>query len=148
MENNFQLTYPLDYQSRKIIKDLVAFPVPVQLKNTEPATAANYGVFFTAPKDKSYAVASVSEIHGTKGTDGSAVTLQIERLQGTEALDSGDEILATAFDLKGADNTVQYGILKQTDVTVVQNGNRLALKDAGTPTSVANLQVTVWLIEL
>lgn len=138
-----QLTSPIDATSKQVIFGLVQYPICVRIQNTDAATAANYGVFFTA--DKTYRVVSAVEIHGTKGTDASAVTLQIERLQGTEAPDSGDALLTTAFDLKGNNNTVQYAALVKTDAVFLARGDRLCLKDSGTLTAVANLQVTVYI---
>jgi len=137
------LSMPIDPTSKKIIYDILPIPVSTRLKNTDPATAANYGVFFVA--DRAYVFVSAAQTHGTKGTDAGAVTLQIERLQGTEALNSGDEILKTAFDLKGTINTTQYGEPKTDGTNQIFKGDRLALKDAGTLTDVANLAVTVYL---
>lgn len=116
--------------------------IPATLPGTMPATAANYGIFFIATR--SCFVKSVSEVHTTAGTNGGAVTLQIERLQGTEAPDAGDALLTTAFDLKGTANTVQEGILvANKTLTALAPGDRLCLKDAGTLTDVAGLNVTV-----
>ena len=139
----FPLRRPLDTQSKQLIRELAIFPVSVQLKNAEPATAANYAPFFIS--DRSMIVVAVSEVHGTAGTDAGAVTLQIERLQGTEAPDAGDTLLASALSLKTTANTVQYATLVGTDVIRLGRGDRLCLKDAGTLTSVANLIVTVYL---
>lgn len=141
MEN--QLRHPLDATTKKVIKDTVILPVSVSLANTTPQTAANFSTFFVA--DRSYIVQSVTEVHGTAGTDASAVTLQIERLQGTEALDSGDEILSSTINLKGTASTVQYGTLKSSDVIVLLRGDRLALKDSGTLTALKDVTVTVQL---
>lgn len=116
------------------------------LPGTSPATAGNYGTFWTAPFPCT--VIGFTEVHETAGTNGGAVTLQLERLQGTEAPDSGDALLFTAISLKATANTVQIGILKmdRSDGVGLVNlsaGNRLALKDAGTLTSVAGLSVAV-----
>lgn len=138
-----QLKFPLDNRSRRIIEDLTIYPISVRLQNTDAATAANYGVFFVA--ERQYVVLAVAEVHGTAGTDASAVTLQIERLQGTEAPDSGDALLSTALSLKATANTTQYGQLVTTGVTALERGDRLCLKDAGTLTAVANLCVTVYI---
>lgn len=137
------LTPLLDVTSRRTIKRLVPVPIAVRLKSTEGATAANYGTFFTA--DKTYNLVSANEVHGTKGTDGSAVSLQIEKLTGTTAAGSGTVLLSTAFNLKGTINTVQYGALVTTGATVLNSGDRLALKLTGTPTAVADLVATVFL---
>ena len=49
---------------------------------TDAATAGNYGVFWIAPVNCS--VISVREVHQTAGSDGSAVTLNIEKLTGRQ----------------------------------------------------------------
>lgn len=107
------------------------------------ATATNYGKFFIALRP--YEVIEVAEVHGTAGSDGGSVGLNIERLQSTEALGSGDEILVSDFDLKGTIDTV---VTKKT--SDLQNrqllvGGRLALKDTGTLTAVADVCVTILL---
>lgn len=111
------------------------------LFGTSAATAGNYSIFFTATRP--CIVKRISEVHTTAGTDGSAVTLQVERLQGTEAPDSGDVLLQTAFDLKGTANTVQEGTTVTTTVLALAVGDRLCLKDSGVLTSVAGVNVTV-----
>ncbi len=112
------------------------------LPGTQGATAGNYGIFFTATRP--CYVKRISEVHTTAGTDPGAVTLQVERLQGTEALDAGDALLVTAFNLKGTANTVQTGSLVTTPTLLSLNeGDRLALKDTGTLTAVAGVNVTV-----
>ena len=116
--------------------------VTATLPGTIPATAANYGIFFTATFPCS--VKAVSMVQTTAGTGAGTVTLQLERLQGTEAPDAGDELLATAFNLKATANTVQEGVLvARKTLTALAPGDRLCLKDVGTLTSVAGLNVTV-----
>lgn len=141
--NVTQLVQPLDAVSKQTINGLIQFPVATRLKNTDAATAANYGVFFIA--DKTFRVTSVTEIHGTAGTDGGTVSLNIEKLTGTQAPDGGKVILTTAFSLKTTINTVQYGTLVTNDPIILLRGDRLCLKDAGVLTAVANLTVTVYL---
>lgn len=117
--------------------------------------AANYGVIFTAPFD--CVVSYVSEVHQTAGTNGGAVTLQLEKLTGTQALDAGGEILSPAIDLKATANTVTVYPDSFTSTTFSQDitsnkkhytlkkGDRLALKDAGTLTDVAGINVVIGL---
>ncbi len=146
-ENKQQLNFPIDVISKRIIRDSVVIPITTKISGTNAATAINYGRFFTA--DRPYIVVGASEVHGTAGSDGSAVSLQIERLQGTEALGAGDVLLSTAFDLKGTADTVQYGTLTTSGtLLILSRGDRLALKDSGTPTSVADVQVTVFIKQL
>jgi hypothetical protein len=52
--------------------------VSALLAGTTPATAANYGVFFTAPFKCQ--LVSVVERHETLGTDGSAVTIMVKKV--------------------------------------------------------------------
>lgn len=134
---------PFDASTRRAIQTLVIPPITVSLPDTTAATAANYGTFFTA--DRAYRVLSAAEVHLVKGTDGGAVTLNIEKLTGTTAPDSGVTLLSTAFDLKGTINTVQFGSMVVTDATYLKRGDRLCLKDAGTLTAVAFVNVTVYL---
>jgi len=124
------------------LKDPRIFQVVHNLDGTAPATTANYGKFFVAVKK--CMVRAIREVHTTKGTDGSAVTLMIELLQGTEASGSGDDLLTTTFNLKGTDETVQAGTLTATKAHLeLSAGDRLNMVDTGVPTTVAGLCVTV-----
>lgn len=111
---------------------------------TAAATATNYGVFWIAPAGCT--VVGFQEVHQTKGTDGSAVTLQLEKLTSTEAPGAGVDLLDTALSLKANINTVQTADMARTytnskpDVGMLA-GDRLCLKDAGTLTAVANVTV-------
>jgi len=114
------------------------------LEGTAAATAANYGVFFTAvfPVE----VAAVVATFKTAGSDGSAVTLNIEVLTPGQALDAGTTVLRDSFNLKGTINTpVTKSGSDLTQNRVLNPGDRLALKDAGTLTAVEALSVTVYL---
>ncbi len=109
------------------------------LPGTEPATAGNYNLFFTAPFQMRLQAANL--VFSTLGTDGSAVTLQIEHLTLTTAPGSGTSLLGVPFNLKAAINTVQYGsfaAIKKSSF-ILKKGDRLALVLTGTPTAVANL---------
>ena len=112
------------------------------LFGTQAATAGNYSVFFTAPYAMS--VSKITESHAVLGTDGGAVSLDIEKLTGTTAPGSGTKITSAVIDLKGTINTVVTASLSTT-IGVVQLavGDRLALLLTGTPTSVANVNVTL-----
>lgn len=119
------------------------FVVNATLPGATAGTAANYGKIFIAPFICT--VTSIKEVHGTAGSDGSAVTLSVERLQGTEALGSGDELLAaTKIDLKGTADTVQTKALTSTTAHLtLAAGDRLGLVDTGTLTAVADMCVTI-----
>ena len=80
----------------------------------------------------------------TLGTDAGAVSLNIEKLTGTRALDEGSAMLSTAFDLKASINVVRTGTLTTaSSVRSLARGDRLALDDAGTLTAVANVTISV-----
>jgi hypothetical protein len=122
------------------------FIITAQLVGTEPATAANYEVFFIAPKP--CMVLEVREVHRVLGTNAGAVTLNIEKLTGTQALDAGVTLCKTAFNLKSTINTVVTKKYADLQNLVLAAGDRLALKDAGTLTAVAGLTITLYLIYL
>lgn len=108
----------------------------------DAATAANYGTFWIAPVKCT--VVNVWEVHETAGSDGGAVTLDVEKLDGTTAPGSGDSVLASTIDLKATANTVQTATITTTlaDRNLAK-GDRLALVDTGTLTSVANVTVVI-----
>ncbi len=112
------------------------------IQGTAAATAANYGVFFIVPA--ACVLTKVQEVHQTLGTDAGAVTLDIEKLTGTQALDAGVAMLASTFSLKATINTVVTGTLSATLTSrSLVAGDRLAMKDAGVLTAVANVTVMV-----
>jgi len=99
-------------------------------------------IFFVAPFR--CRVTKISEVHATVA--GQAGTLTVERLQGTEAPGSGDDLLATTkVDLTATINTVQSPALTATVAhLVLEVGERLCLKLAsGAATSLANAALTV-----
>ena len=110
------------------------------IAGTAAATAANYGVFWIAPFACN--LISFKEVHQTAGGDAGAVTVTLEKLTGTQALDAGVVMLSAALSLKAIADTVQTGVLTNTFTDRnLAIGNRLALKDSGTLTSVANVSV-------
>jgi hypothetical protein len=97
--------------------------------------------FFIA--DRPYRVVAARQVHGTAGTDGSAVTLQVEICRRTVAVGSGDNTLSSAFDLKGTANTIQIGAFLDRGIVVINTGDRLVADVAGTITSLVNNTCTV-----
>lgn len=98
-------------------------------------------VFFIAPVPCE--LVFVSEAHGTAGSDGGAVTLQVERLQGTEAAGgNGDALLSATIDLKGTADTVQTGTIVSDGTQELAAGDRLGVNITGTATAVAGACVT------
>lgn len=110
------------------------------LPGTTPATAANYGAFYIVPF--TCILTNFQEVHETAGSsDG---TLMLEKLTGTEAPGAGTDMLASAIDLTATANTVQTGVLSATTANLnLAIGDRLAIEDAATLTSIAGLSVIV-----
>jgi hypothetical protein len=118
--------------------------ITAQLQGAVPVTAANYGQFFIAPYD-----CVVRQIDASWRTASSSGTLQVERLQGTEAKDAGDDLLASTISTAGAAETVNTGTLTTTTENLqLSAGDRLGLVNGGTLTSLADLCVTVILTPL
>lgn len=91
-------------------------------------------------------VVAVSEVHGTAGSDGSAVTADIKKCTGTTAITSGTSILSSTFNLKGTALTPQTGTLVNSISTItLATGDRLALDVTGTTTAVADVILTMYL---
>ena len=110
---------------------------------TDAATAGNYGVIFIATRPCE--IMKISEAHTNAGTDATAA-LNVERLQGTEGLNSGDEVLVTDINLNttAADTvTSRKGVELQN--TRLNHGDRIAIKDVGDITAVAGVCVTIYL---
>ncbi len=116
--------------------------LPYTMVGGSAATTANYSVFFTAPI--SMTLSGITEVHVVKGTNGSPVTLQIEKLTDSQAPGTGVSLLTTAFDLKGTINTVVNGQLVTTIGSIqLKKGDRLGLVPTGTLTAVSNVTVTL-----
>jgi hypothetical protein len=126
--------------------------VTAVLSGTAPATAANYGVFYTvggsdtprAGTKAIYEVTSITARWETAGSDGSAVTLAVSKVPSGTAKASGTTVMSGTIDLKGTANTVNTATLTATLANrrlIV--GDSLALILSGTPTAVAGLSVTV-----
>ena len=130
--------YEMDQFDWRLLKNRPAIVIRHILAGTSAATAGNYGVFFIAPFPCE--VLSVREVHETAGADAGAVTLDIEKLTGTQALDGGVAVLSSTINLKGTANTVSTGTLTGTRANrLLALNNRLALKDSGTHTAVAGV---------
>lgn len=124
------------------ISQVIFFPISTRVPDTAAATAANYGYFFVA--DRPYEIISITERHKTAGTDGGAVTLQVEKIPTGTAKSSGTDLLATAINLKGTADTTQYGTLTTTKTALIlKRGDSIGLETSGTLTSVADVCVTI-----
>lgn len=121
-------------------------PVHWTVIGAAAATAANYTTFWTAPFK--CVVIGMTEIHQAAASAAGAVGLQLEKLTGTTAPDSGIELLVDDFDLEATANTLQTAQIVTTYTSGIRNatlakGDRLCLKDIGTLTSLSNVSVMV-----
>ena len=127
----------------------IYLPVRASIYGTDAATAANYGNIFICASNDSWEVVSITEVHGTAGSDGSAVTLSVEKCASAVAPGSGVDLLSTAFNLKATADTPQYGSLTATKRDLLlTKGDRLILKDTGTLADVADVNVSIILRRL
>lgn len=122
----------------------ITFVVRHSIYGADAATVANYGVFFIAPF--ACQVAAVKEVHSTAGTDSGTVTMNIEKLTGTQVPGAGVNVLSSALSLKSTKNTVQNGTLSITKTNFnLAIGDRLQIASTGTLTAVADVCVTLLL---
>lgn len=106
----------------------------------DAATATNYSTFWIAPA--ACLLTAFQEVHQTAGTDASAVTLDLEKLTGTTAPGSGVSMLSSTLSLKATASTVQKATVTTTNANrTLAAGDRVALKETGTLTAVANVSV-------
>jgi len=118
------------------------FEIVKSIDGTAAATAGNYGVVWNV--DKPCQLIEIRYSHQTAGTDAGAVTLDVEKLTGTQALDAGVVMGSTTHNLKSTINTVVTVTPTTTVVnSVLATGDRVALKDSGTLTAVAGVCATL-----
>lgn len=103
-----------------------------------------YGTVFVAPR--ACELIAVSEIHGQSGTDGSAVTLQIERRNSGSGKGSGTTILSSGFSLKSDANIPQtkYSNVDMTTARIIEAGQIVGCVTSGTLTNVRDVCVTLY----
>lgn len=122
------------------IENKDGFYVIANLFDTQPQTAANYGIVFTALRPCE--VLEISEVHGTASSSG---TVTVEKLTGTTAKGSGSSICTTSFSTATTANTVQTKKTSELQNRQLSTGDRLAIKSGGTLSSGKDLQVTIYL---
>lgn len=119
--------------------------VKANVASTAAATAANFGYAYVA--DKSVRLIAASEVHRTAGSDGGAVTLDIEKCASGTSQDSGVSMLASTFNLKGTAATPQVAAPTATAANArLKPGDSVALKDSGTLTALADVAVNLLLV--
>lgn len=122
------------------------YPNSFYISHTIVANADNVDQsIFTCPAGSIFVFLGASENHTVAGTNGSDVTLQLRRQQGTEAPASGDALLNTAFNMKGTAETPQNAdIVASLSTRTFYPGDRLGLDFTGTVTDLAGVNVTAY----
>lgn len=99
-------------------------------------------------------IVGITEVHKTAGSDSSAVTGYVEKLSGTTAVGSGLSMMTGTFNLKGTAATTQTATLSTANPRndglstnlILAAGDRVGWVSTGTKTSLAGVQVTLWVI--
>jgi hypothetical protein len=98
-------------------------------------------VFFIV--EQNYTVTGIDAAWSTAETTG-AMDIQVQRLQGTEACGSGDDLLQAVIDATGTANTVSAGTLTTTTANRnLSDGERLCVELTATPNEVTGIVVSV-----
>ena len=126
----------LDPAAKLFLKREILLPVTDVIQDVEASDAGSYCNFFVADRD--WLVISITEVHRVASSGG---TIQVERIPSGTAKASGNNLLATAFDLTAGANTPRFGTLTATQADlVIRRGDRLGSKIAsvtGTPEDIA-----------
>ncbi len=121
------------------------FVISVVVPDTSAATAANYGVFYTAP----FACELIEawETHKVASSSSSLATLGIEKLTGGQALDAGVVMTSSLFDIRTLANDPNRISCTSSLPTYrfLNPGDRMALKDFGVLTALSHVEVSVLL---
>jgi hypothetical protein len=118
------------------------YPIVCRMGPNGEAVTQRFHVFTTLAAGR---IEAIEQIHGTKGADAGAVTLHITKEKSGQAPGGGTSMMAGTFNLKGTDNTRQQATLT-TDLAALDfsAGESLSGKITGTPTTLANVLVVVW----
>lgn len=120
---------------------VMSFTVNAHLAGAAPATAGNYGRFWTAP-----AKCVVDSVEAVWSANSSSGTVTVHKVPSGTAQDSGTALLSSTISTASGANTRSQGTLSTTDATIeLAAGDSLQLVDSGTLTSLADLAVTVGL---
>lgn len=109
------------------------------LGGSSPATAANYGEFYTAP----YGV-TVKSCTVRFQTAGTSSTVDVKKAASGTAISAGQSVLSAPISTAGAAATNVAGTLNATLANTKLNaGDSLGLVNGGTLTNLANLVITL-----
>lgn len=132
-------------RSKKIATDA---PVTLQYGLSGANAALADGYVFTA-LDADYELVAVSEVHGTAGSDGGAVTADVVRVASGGTIAAGTSLLSSTFNLKSTvdtpvtKNVSNAGLPAAQSSRVISRGQSLAINLAGTLTALAGMAITI-----
>lgn len=128
-------------------------PVVLQFGPPGANAALADGYIFTA-LDADYELVAVSEVHGTAGSDGGAVTADVVRVASGGTIAAGTSLLASTFSLKSTvdtpvtKNVSNGGLPAAQSSRVIARGQSVAINLAGTLTALAGMAITVVLLPI
>lgn len=144
-ENNFQLKFPLDVISQKIITDLTRLPAMISI-DTSAFFNNSSGVFFSNPLEDSLWVEAAGVSYSIAAIGGGSGSITIQRLQGGEGIGAGDTLFVTSIALYSDTGTTYFANLTNTgELRVINKGDRLALRTLGDLSNLRGLNVSVFL---
>ena len=118
-----------------------SFTVSIVLPGATAATAANYGSFWVAP-----AKCVVDSITYNWSANSNSGTVEVEKVPSATAQGSGTNLQTATVSTASGAATNSAATLSSTAATVeLASGDRLALEDSGTLTSLTDLVCTVGL---
>ena len=126
-------------ENKDVYNRELLYPIVVTLKSTEGQSSSNYGHFFTC--DSSYSIAEIIIVTSTAGTG----SIQIEKLTGSQATNSGKKILLNDYNLNATANVPNYPQLINSDAILLSRGDRLGLRVITSPATIQNLSITIYL---
>ncbi len=126
------------------IDGFLTFEKSYVINDTDAATQAKYGVFWILPFP--CVVVNVRETHSTAETTAATLTLDVEKLTGTQAEGAGNSILASVFDLKGTANTPVTKLPSATNADIrLDTDNRLGVILSAAGNEINNVVITITL---
>lgn len=125
-----------------------AAPVVRQFGGTGANAALADSYVFTA-LDGDYELVAASEVHGTAGSDGGAVTADIVRVASGGTIAAGTSLLSSTFNLKSTvdvpvtKNVSNGGLPAAQSSRIIARGQSVAVNLTGTLTALAGNVITI-----
>jgi hypothetical protein len=113
----------------------------LQFKQTIAGDCVNSYIFAATHPCR---ITGIKEIHSTAESTAATIKVQVVKVTGTQTIATGTPVMTAGFSAGGAANTVQTGsLVSNTDVLLLNTGDKLALSYSGTTSELAGLLVVV-----